>query len=219
MALHVGLTGTIGSGKTTVAAMLVQRAAELLPSPAACVIDADALAREAVEPGQPALEAIAREFGPEFIGPDGRLRRGDLARLVFNDRAALARLNAIVHPQLREAELWQMRAAEAEGRQLIVLDIPLLFEAGMQEMVDRTVVVTVGEARRFARLKRRGIGERDAIARLGMQMPQSRKRALADVVIDNDGALDETRRQVVALLERWNGEGLLGDGWHAKPAG
>jgi dephospho-CoA kinase len=185
MALTIGLTGTLGCGKSTVVDLLRRAGESRWPPPAVVVIDADALARQAVEPGQPALAEIARQFGPEFIGPDGRLLRRELGRVVFADRSALARLEAIVHPRVRRAELEQMRAAA--GHRLIVLDVPLLYEAGMQGLVARVVVVTVGEAQRFARLRRRGMTEAEIVARLGMQWSQARKAALADAVIDNSG--------------------------------
>jgi dephospho-CoA kinase len=206
MALKIGVTGTIGSGKSTVARLIREAAERRWPPPAATLIDADRLAREAVEPGRPALAEIAAAFGAEILDGEGRLRRDELARRVFADRAALARLEAIVHPRVREAELAMLREAEAAGCRLIVLDIPLLFEAGMAGMADRIVVVAAGEAKRFGRLKAKGIGEAQAIARIGRQMAQARKKRLADATIDNDGDLAEARRQVEALLDRWERE-------------
>jgi dephospho-CoA kinase len=206
MALTIGLTGTVGSGKTTVAGLLARQAERRWPPPPppAVVIDADALAREVVEPGQEALEEIARQFGPGMLDAEGRLRRAALAERVFSDRAALARLEAIVHPRVRVLAAERVEAAKKAGARLIVLDVPLLLEAGMQEMTGRVVVVTVGAARRFGRLRRRsGLSEAQTMARLAMQMPQARKAALADAVIDNDGDLEATERQCERLLARW----------------
>jgi dephospho-CoA kinase len=213
MSLAVGLTGTVGCGKTTVAGLLASQAGQRWPPPpaAAVVIDADALAREVVEPGQEALEAIVRQFGPEMLDAEGRLRRAALAKKVFVDRAALARLEAIVHPRVRTLAAARVDAATKAGTRLIVLDVPLLLETeGMRAMVDRVVVVTVGEARRFGRLRRRsGLSEAQTMARLAMQMPQARKAALADAVIDNDGDLEATERQCERLLARWVEEGAI----------
>jgi len=190
--IRLGLTGTFGSGKSAVSAVFVEQG---IP-----VIDADALARQAVEPGQPALAEIAGAFGAELIGPDGRLDRRALAGRVFGDRAAATRLNAIIHPRVRRAELAMLEALREAP--LVVLDVPLLFEAGMREMVDRVAVVTVSERDRFGRLKERGYSEREVMARLGMQWPQSRKAARADYIIDNSGGIAATREQVLHLLEK-----------------
>lgn len=192
MARLIGVTGSFGSGKSAVAGML----GEMLNAE---VIDADKLARQAVEPGQPALEEIQRRFGPGVIAPDGRLDRKALAEIVFNDRRALDDLNAIVHPRVREQ--WLERLRELGPERTAVLDIPLLFEAGLRNMVDRVVVVTISEAARFARLKQRGFTEPEIIRRLGMQMPQARKAALADKVIDNAGPIERTRQQIETMTE------------------
>jgi dephospho-CoA kinase len=207
MALTIGLTGILGSGKSTVAGMFRRSGERRWAPPAVAVIDADALARQAVEPGQPALKTIAETFGERFIGPDGRLLRGEMAALVFTDRRALARLEAIIHPWVRQAELERMR--EAADHRLIVLDVPLLLEARMRPMVERVVVVTVSEALCFARLRKRGLSEGEVVARLGMQWPQSRKAAAADDTIDNAGPPEATAGQVEALLDRWSETGLL----------
>jgi dephospho-CoA kinase len=207
MAFRLGVTGTIGCGKTTVAAMIEAEAEAAWPPPAVLRIDADALAREAVAPGTPALAAINEAFGSGMLAADGTLDRSALAARVFADRRALERLNAIVHPPVRRAEEELM--ARYGDRPLVVLDVPLLIEAGMRDMIDRLLVVTVSERARFARLKGRGMNERQIIARLGMQWPQARKAALADDRIDNSGPLAETRRRVRELMERWSREGRI----------
>jgi len=187
----LGLTGTFGSGKTTAGGMLRELGAEL--------IDADELARQVVEPGEPALAEIAAQFGAEMIRPDGALDRRRLADRVFADRRAMARLNQIIHPRVRELE--RKRLGELADRPLVVLDVPLLYETGMDRMCTQVAVVTITENQRFARLRRRGFNEQAIIARLGMQMAQARKVKLADHVIDNSGSLDETRNQLQRLLE------------------
>ncbi|HOR28239.1 MAG TPA: dephospho-CoA kinase [Candidatus Sumerlaeota bacterium] len=191
MSFILGLTGTFGSGKTTAGGMLRELGAEL--------IDADELARQVVEPGEPALAEIAAQFGAEMIRPDGALDRRRLADRVFADRRAMARLNQIIHPRVRELE--RKRLGELADRPLVVLDVPLLYETGMDRMCTQVAVVRITENQRFARLRRRGFNEQAIIARLGMQMAQARKVKLADHVIDNSGSLDETRNQLQRLLE------------------
>jgi dephospho-CoA kinase len=200
--LTIGVTGSLGCGKSTICGMLREEGERRWGAGSVETIDADALARQAVEPGEPALARIAETLGSEWIGPDGRLRRKELAGHVFGNRAALRELEAIVHPVVRAATVEAMK--RAAGGRLIVLDVPLLLEVGMQSMVDRVVVVTAGEARRLGRLRvRQGMREAEAVARMGRQMPQARKAALADAVIDNDGDLESTRRQTAAVLEKW----------------
>jgi dephospho-CoA kinase len=182
----------MGSGKTTVAGML----AEL----GAAVIDADELARMAVEPGRPALAQIARIFGPAMLDAHGRLKRKALAKRVFGDRAALGQLCAIIHPEVIKETLRQLEALK--NRPVVVVDVPLLFEAGMAPMMDKVAVAAIRENQRFARLRRRGFSERDILVRLGMQMPQSRKRIMADFVIENSGTLESTREQVQTLWDQ-----------------
>ena len=188
-AVKVGLTGSFGSGKSTVATMLA--------APGARVIDADQLAREAVEVGSEGLPRVVEEFGDGAIRADGSLDRAWLAGRVFGDAEALERLNAIVHPIVRGRELALIAQYESEGAELIVLDVPLLFEAGGDEMVDKTIVVIVGEEERVARLQRdRGVTPEEVERRLKTQMPQEEKASRADYVIDNNGDPEETRRQV-----------------------
>ncbi|MEV7396175.1 dephospho-CoA kinase [Aeromicrobium sp. NPDC092404] len=180
--LRVGLTGGIGSGKSTVS--------ELLAAHGALVIDYDVLAREAVEPGSPGLEAIAQRFGPGVISDDGSLDRPALAEIVFNDPAALADLNAITHPAI-----WQLAAAReatAAPDAIVVHDNPLLVEMGAARHCDVVVVVDVPEDVQVARLmSSRGMSETDARARIGAQASRQQRTGAADLVIDNTGPLDE----------------------------
>ncbi len=185
----LGLTGSYGSGKSTVARIFAECGAR--------VIDADRLAREAVEPGQPALEEIARAFGREVIMADGRLDRERMAQLVFADPRKRQQLERIIHPRVREAERQLIREATEE---LVVLDVPLLFESGMAAECDKTAVVIVSEAQRLARLALQGISAEEVQRRLQAQMPQEEKAALADFIIENSGSLEQTRHQVVCLV-------------------
>ena len=180
--LRVGLTGGIGSGKSTVS--------ELLAAHGAVVIDYDVLAREAVEPGSPGLEAIAERFGPEVIAPDGTLDRPGLAAIVFNDPAALSDLNAITHPAI-----WRLasaREAAAGPDAIVVHDNPLLVEMGAAERCDVVVVVDVPEDVQVARLvSSRGMSESEARARIAAQASRQQRTGAADLVIDNTGPMDE----------------------------
>lgn len=196
MAYLLGLTGSIGSGKSTVAQMLRETGA--------CVIDADELAREALEPGQPALAAVTERFGADLLDGDGKLDRRALARRVFGDRAAVTWLNGLIHPYVRSRMQGLIEANR--GRDLIVLDVPLLLEGGLDEGLDGVAVVTINERERFGRLHERGFSEQEIIARLGMQMAQQRKAGRADFVIDNSGSREHTRKQIQTMLERIQGE-------------
>ncbi len=180
--LRVGLTGGIGSGKSTVS--------ELLAAHGAVVIDYDVLAREAVEPGSPGLQAIADRFGSGVITADGTLDRPALAAIVFADPEALTDLNAITHPAI-----WRLaaeREAQAGPHAIVVHDNPLLVEMGAAEHCDVVVVVDVPEEVQIARLvSTRGMSEDDARARIATQASRQQRTGAADLVIDNTGPLDE----------------------------
>jgi dephospho-CoA kinase len=191
----IGLTGGIGTGKSAVARML----AEL----GAAVVDSDALAREVVAPGQPALAEIAAAFGPGVLAPDGSLDRRALGRIVFSDPAARRRLEAITHPRIREESARRVEAARAAGYGVCVCDVPLLYEVGYDALglYDEIWVVTAPEEVQLARVRARdGLDEAAARARLAAQWPLALKVRRADRVIDNGGSLAETRRQVEAAL-------------------
>jgi dephospho-CoA kinase len=188
--LRVGLTGGIGSGKSTVSAQLT--------SLGAVVIDADAVAREVVEPGTPALGAIADRFGPEVLTSDGVLDRPALGRLVFGDAAALRDLEAITHPAIW-ARTSELMAAVPPGR-VMVHDMPLLVEKQMAADYHLVVVVGVGEAIRVRRLvDLRGMSEHDARARIAAQASDEQRRAAADVWLDNEGTTEALRAAVLRL--------------------
>ena len=185
--LLVGLTGGIGAGKSAVAARL----AEL----GAIVIDSDRLAREVVAPGTEGLAEVVEAFGEGVFAPDGSLDRPAVARLVFGDDAARRRLEAIVHPRVRAraAEI----AAAAPSDAVVVNDVPLLVEAGLAAGFDLVIVVLADASTRVARLARdRGMAEAEARARIAAQATDDQRRAVADVVLHNDGTPDELREAV-----------------------
>lgn len=193
--LVVGLTGNIAAGKSAVAARL---AAQGVP-----VVDADRLARDAVAPGTPALAAIAARW-PGVLAPDGTLDRAALRRIVFADAAERRALDAIVHPDVARRRDAAVAALAAQGAPLVVCDVPLLFEAGLEGTVDRIALVDAPVAVRRARLVRdRGLAPADADAMLAAQWPAEAKRARADDVIENAGTLAELHARVDALLAAW----------------
>ena len=191
----LGLTGGIGSGKSMVLSMFANLGAE--------VIDADQLAREVVEPGQPALEEIATAFGRDMLMPDGRLDRGKLARIIFADPVARARLNAITHPRIQERMATEM-ALRGSRPGLLIVDIPLLYENDRSDTVESVIVVWVDAKTQLRRLTERdGLTPDEARQRIAAQMPLDEKRARADLVVDNSGSRENTRRQVEAIYRRF----------------
>jgi len=194
----IALTGGIASGKSTIARRLAEHGA--------VVVDADAIAREVVEPGEPALDAVAAAFGPEVIGPDGRLDRPALARIVFGDDAARLRLNGIVHPAVvaRSQEAFGAALASDPGA-VVVYDVPLIDARGVGEF-ERVVVADAPAAVRLRRLiELRGLGEEDARARIAAQLDDDARRALATDLVDTGGAIEATLAQVDALWSRLRG--------------
>lgn len=193
---RVGLTGGIASGKTAVS--------DLLAAKGAVIIDSDVLAREVVEPGTPALAAIRRRFGDVVLRPDGALDRAKLGDVVFNDPTALADLNAIVHPAVRTRAAELTLAAPPDA--VVVQVIPLLVETGQHQNFDLVAVVDVDEAVQLSRLMRRnGLTRAQARTRLAAQASRADRLAIADVVIDNSGTLEDLQTQVDALWERLTG--------------
>lgn len=193
--LLVALTGGIASGKSTVARRLAEHGA--------VVVDADQVAREVVEPGEPALRRIAEEFGPEMIADDGTLDRAALGAVVFSDPEARQRLNAITHPAvLARSRARFAEAAAADPHAIVVYDIPLLVEAGRTDEFDLVVVVHAAAETRVSRMvELRGMTRDEALHRLRSQATDTERLAIADVVIDADGTLAETLAQTDALWE------------------
>jgi dephospho-CoA kinase len=201
----IGLTGGIGTGKSTVARMFGELGA--------VVIDSDAIVHELQALGTPLLAEIAEAFGPGVLRADGSLDRAALGARVFADPEARARLNALVHPAVGRESLRRLEAARASGAVLVVVDIPLLFETRLRGTASRAnlgseVVVVVYAPRELQierQLARNGYDRAEAERRLDAQLPIEEKRELADHVIDNSGSLEATRDQVRALYERLAG--------------
>jgi dephospho-CoA kinase len=191
----IGLTGGIASGKSTIASRL----AEL----GAVVVDADRIAREVVEPGQPALAAIARRFGDGVIAPDGTLDRPALGAIVFGDPAALKDLNGITHPAVLQESTRRFRAAAAVDPDVVVVyDVPLLVESANEYPFDRVVVAHAPQDVRARRLvELRGMDPSEAERRIRSQASDEERLAVADVVIDTGGSLEHTAAQVDALWQ------------------
>ena len=191
--LRVGLTGGIGSGKSAVA----ERFAAL----GAVVLDGDMAARAVVEPGTPGLTQIAETFGPGVLRPDGSLDRAKLAGIVFSDEAARGKLNAITHPLIHQhIRAAEEAAVEAGGPDTIVVhDIPLLAEGQRASGFDVVIVVDVPTELQVSRLAGRGMPEDQARARMAAQATREQRLAIADVVIDNSGTLDDLDRRVAGV--------------------
>lgn len=197
--LKVGLTGNIASGKSTVARVWRSQGAE--------VVEADELARRAVEPGTEALAAIVGRWGPGMLDESGELDRAALREIVFRDPEERARLEQIVHPAVQRLRAEAFRAAEAAGWRIVVADIPLLFEVGMEDEFDLVVLVDAPEDVRLERIvSARGLTADEARSMMDAQMPSERKRAHADVVIDNTGTMEELEARAARVwdeLLRW----------------
>lgn len=186
--LKIGLTGGIGSGKSTVSKKLDELGA--------FVVDADRIAREIVEPGEPALAELAREF-EGILNADGTLNRHELARQAFATREATKKLNAITHPRIRERTEELFAEAAAEGEKVLVYDMPLLIENGEAERVDHVLVVDAPDDIRVQRLvDYRGLDEADARARIDAQIDRETRLAVADTVLDNSGSIADLLAQV-----------------------
>jgi dephospho-CoA kinase len=193
--LRLGLTGGIASGKSAVAAMLREKGFS--------VLDADSLAHKLIEPGQPAYNEVVQEFGQDVLAPGGRVDRAKLSAIVFQDRAKLDRLNAIVHPRVGEFVFHQFDEWQRAGtRDAAFVEAALLIESGIHKKLDGLVVAWCEPEQQLQRLLDRGLSESEARRRIAAQLPVEEKLRLATDKVDCSGSLDETRRQVEALAAK-----------------
>jgi dephospho-CoA kinase len=189
-----GLTGGVGMGKSTAARFFRERGAP--------VVDTDQLAHELVQPGQPALAAIRETFGPGILSPDGSLRRGELAAIVFGDPAARRKLEAILHPRIRERWMARVESWRAESHPLAVVVIPLLYETQAEGHFDTIICAGCTAPAQYGRLLARGWTSEQIQQRLAAQMPAEEKIARANFVIWTEGSLEVHSRQVDAIFDR-----------------
>ena len=192
----IGLTGGIACGKSTLAAMFYDLGAS--------VIDADDISRRLTEPGGEALNAIREAFGDFVFFPNGTLNRATLASIVFANEEARAGLNAAMHPLIKERLEGEIETCRKMGALIVVLDVPLLFEAGLEGMAETIVCATSPEETQIERLKSRsGLGREQAVARMRSQWPLEEKAKRSHVVIDTDRPQDELRLEVQKLYDSW----------------
>jgi dephospho-CoA kinase len=196
----IGLTGGVATGKSTVAKMFAQCGA--------IVIDADTLAREVVQPGKPAWRDIVRTFGTEVLNPDRTINRQALGSIIFRHPTKRRRLERIIHPRVaREQQRLTQAAARTDPNAVVIYDVPLLFEAGIDKRVQKIIVVTADQQTQIARLKKRnGLSRAEALRRIRSQMPLAKKTRMADLVIDGTAPRAVGRRRVqeaFVMLSQW----------------
>jgi len=197
LALIIGLTGSIATGKSTVSLMF-----DDFDIP---VVDADKIAREVVFPGEKAYNEIVKTFGEEILREDKTINRPELGAIVFTDEEKRNKLNNIVHPAIRKKMINDRDALVQQGYKCVVLDIPLLFESKLTHFVDKTIVVYSDPDIQLERLMERdNYTEEEAKQRINSQMPAKEKAALSDAVIDNNGTKFDTYEQLEKLLKEWN---------------
>ncbi|BFZ55393.1 Dephospho-CoA kinase cab5 [Savitreella phatthalungensis] len=215
--LVLGLTGGIATGKSSVSLTFRKRG---IP-----VVDADIIARQVVEKGKPAFQAIVEEFSgstPNLLLPDGSLDRPALGRRVFGDDVARKKLNKITHPAVQRAMMWELLIHWMKGHRLCVLDVPLLFEGGLDRVCGLAVCVTTGEKKQMQRLlaRDRHLNREEAEKRIMSQMPMTIKEELADVVINNEGSLEQLEHKVDLLIARYRPSWALASlEWLLPPVG
>lgn len=194
--LTIALTGGIACGKSTVSGMLAQLGAS--------IIDADQISRSLTAPSGDALPAIRRTFGDSVFNADGTLNRPALSAVVFSDKTAIEKLNAITHPLVKQQMDEQLAQCRKNGAPVVVLDVPLLFEANMQHMGDLVACVVAPEEVQIARMaSRNGYTREEALSRIRNQMPVSEKARLSDIVIDTDKPLPELQKEIETLYQNW----------------
>ena len=191
----IGLTGSIASGKSTIAGMLKEMG---LP-----IVDADLVARQVVEVGSPTLMKIAEEFGEDVLLPTGEMDRAKVGSIIFNNEQKRLQLNSIIHPAIRAEMIRQRDAYVAEGKH-VVMDIPLLFESTLQNFVEKIFVVTVSPEVQLQRLMaRNGLSKEEAEARIASQLPLKEKEDGADAVIYNNGTIEQSKQQLLDIIRNW----------------
>lgn len=196
MSLVIGLTGGIASGKSTVSNMLKEMNIT--------VVDADVEARLAVDKGEPAYLKIIAEFGQDILLENGEIDRQKLGAIIFYQEEKRQLLNQIVHPEVRKRMMEKIQKASENQEEVIILDIPLLFESKLTFMVEKTILVYVDRETQLKRLMQRNqLSEADAQARVNSQMPLAEKVKLANAVIDNNGPIEETKKQLIEILAGW----------------
>jgi len=192
----IGLTGSIASGKSTIAGILKEMG---LP-----IVDADLVARQVVEVGSPTLAKIAEEFGEDVLLPSGEMDRAKVGAIIFNDEQKRLQLNGIIHPAIREEMIRQRDAFVVEGKH-VVMDIPLLFESKLQHFVEKILVVTVSPEVQLQRLMaRNGLSKEEAEARIASQLPLKEKEDGADAIIYNDGTIEQSKQQLIEIMRKWD---------------
>lgn len=192
----IGLTGGIASGKSTVTEILKKRYSYI-------VIDADQLARQAVEPGSPGLNKITAVFGGEVVDENGELNRGMMGELIANDEQARKKLNALVHPEIKKLYDQQIDFYQRAGVPAVFYDCPLLFETHLEKTVDETILVVADRETRISRIiERDGLSREQAIRRIDMQMSDEEKIGLADTIIENNGSRDDLLITIDAYFSR-----------------
>ena len=195
----IGLSGGIGSGKSTVARLMV----ELSGGSTVVIIDADKIAREVVEPGSPALAELSKAFGEDVLAPDGSLNRQLLAARAFASKESTAILNSITHPRISEETERLFRQAADEGADFAVYDVPLLVENDIYKDMDANIIVDVDPETRITRLiEHRGLDEKDARRRIASQIADEKRLAIADFVIVNTGTLEDLAPQVEEIVRK-----------------
>ncbi|MDW7614050.1 dephospho-CoA kinase [Peribacillus simplex] len=193
----IGITGGIASGKSSVSLYLQELGFT--------IVDADLASRAVVEPGEDAYHQVVEAFGEDILLADGNIDRVKLGSIIFHDQEKRLLLNGIVHPAVRNWMRLKTEEALAAGEETVFMDIPLLFESKLTFMVEKTLLIYVDEQVQLERLMNRNcLSEKDALARIHSQMPLADKKALADAVIDNNGDIKETKKQVKALLSEWH---------------
>ncbi|MGE7120104.1 dephospho-CoA kinase [Peribacillus sp. NPDC046944] len=192
----IGITGGIASGKSSVS--------QYLRELGFVIVDADVASRAVVEPGEEAYLQVVKAFGEDLLLSDGTIDRAKLGSIIFHDQEKRLLLNRIVHPAVRNRMRQETEKALAAGAETVFMDIPLLFESKLTFMVERTLLVYVDESVQLERLmNRNALTETDALARIHSQMPLKDKKELADAIVDNNGDIEETKKQVVEILKKW----------------